>query len=109
MQFLKEIASRTNKAALVFNPPTAPPLKFYLPSIEAAGSSLAIEVSVAPVHSRDEFEGVIAAQAHRRERYAARCAKHAGRTHEGKCPDNGTNTRKRSGSAYSVPARGRGS
>ncbi len=63
VQFLKEIAPRTEKAALVFNPATAPPLEFYLPSIKAAASSLAIEVNVAPVHSRDEFEGVIAAQA----------------------------------------------
>jgi putative ABC transport system substrate-binding protein len=62
LQFLKEIDPRAKKAALIFNPATAPPLKFYLPSIEAAASSLAIEVSVAPIHSSDEFEGVIAAQ-----------------------------------------------
>jgi putative tryptophan/tyrosine transport system substrate-binding protein len=65
LQFLKEIAPRTDKAALVFNPATAPPLKFYLPSIEAAASSLGVEVSVAPVHSTDEFDGVIGAQGHK--------------------------------------------
>jgi putative ABC transport system substrate-binding protein len=63
VQLLKEIAPRTTKVALVFNPATAPPLQFYLPSIEASASSLAIEASATPVHSRDEFEGVIAAQA----------------------------------------------
>jgi hypothetical protein len=31
--------------ALVFNPATAPPLQFYLPSIEASASSLVIEAS----------------------------------------------------------------
>jgi putative ABC transport system substrate-binding protein len=34
-----------------------------MPSIQAAASSLAIEVNSAPVHARDEIEGVIAAQA----------------------------------------------
>jgi putative ABC transport system substrate-binding protein len=47
----------------LFNPATTPQLKFYMPSIQAAASSLAIEVNSAPVHARDEIEGVIAAQA----------------------------------------------
>ena len=34
-----------------------------MPSIQAAASSLAIEANSAPVHARDEIEGVIAAQA----------------------------------------------
>ena len=50
--------------ALLFNPATAVPLQFFMPSIQAAASSFAIEVSVAPVHAKDEIEGVIAAQAH---------------------------------------------
>ena len=60
---LKEIAPRTAHVALLFNPATTPPLKFYMPSIQAAASSLAVEASTAPVHARDEIEGVIAAQA----------------------------------------------
>jgi putative ABC transport system substrate-binding protein len=48
---------------MLFNPATTPQLKFYMPSIQAAASSLAIEVNSAPVHARDEIEGVIAAQA----------------------------------------------
>jgi putative tryptophan/tyrosine transport system substrate-binding protein len=60
---LKEIAPRTTHVALLFNPATTPPLKFYMPSIQAAASSLAVEASTAPVHATDEIEGVIAAQA----------------------------------------------
>jgi|SRR5579862_244788 len=63
IELLKEIAPRTVRVALLFNPATAPPLQSQMPSVEAAASSLAIEVSVAPVHAKDEIEGVIAAQA----------------------------------------------
>ena len=59
---LKEIAPRTAHVAVLFNPATTPPLKFYMPSIQAAASSLAIEASSAPVHAKDEIEGVIAVQ-----------------------------------------------
>ena len=60
---LKEIAPRTAHVAMLFNPATTPQLKFYMPSIQAAASSLAIEANSAPVHARDEIEGVIAVQA----------------------------------------------
>ena len=60
---LKEIAPRTTHVALLFNPATTPPLKFYMPSVQDAASSLAVEASTAPVHAKDEIEGVIAAQA----------------------------------------------
>ncbi len=63
VQLLKEIAPRTTHSALLFNPATSPPLKFYLPSIESAASSLGFQVNVAPVHAKDEIEGIIAAQA----------------------------------------------
>jgi putative ABC transport system substrate-binding protein len=63
MELLKEIAPRTARVALLFNPATAPPLKFYIPSIKATASSVAVEVSDAPVHAKEEIEGVIAAQA----------------------------------------------
>jgi putative tryptophan/tyrosine transport system substrate-binding protein len=63
MELLKELAPHTKRAALLFNPATAVPLQFLMPSIQAAASFLAVEVSVAPVHVRDEIEGVIAAQA----------------------------------------------
>lgn len=41
------IAPRTERLALLFNPATALPLKFYLPSIEAAASSFSIDASTA--------------------------------------------------------------
>jgi putative tryptophan/tyrosine transport system substrate-binding protein len=63
MELLKEIAPQTARVALLFNPATAPQLKFYLPSIQATASSVAVEVSDAPVHAKEEIEGVIAAQA----------------------------------------------
>jgi putative ABC transport system substrate-binding protein len=52
------------RVALLFNPATAVPIQFFMPSIQAAASSFAIEVSAAPVHAKEEIEGVIAAQAH---------------------------------------------
>ena len=63
VELLKGIAPRTMRVALLFNPATVVPLKIYMPSIQAAASSLAIQVSTAPVDAKDEIEGVIAAQA----------------------------------------------
>ena len=63
VELLKEIAPRTVRAALMFNPTTAVPLKFYMPSVQAAASALGVEVNATPVHAKDEIEGVIAAQA----------------------------------------------
>ena len=64
VQLLKQIAPRTVRVALLFNPATAVPIQFFMPSIQAGASSFPIEVSAAPVHAKDEIEGVIAAQAH---------------------------------------------
>src|SRR3974390_2118296 len=64
VELLKQIAPRTVRVALLFNPATVVPIHFFMPSIQAAASSFAIEVSAAPVHAKDEIEGVIAAQAH---------------------------------------------
>jgi ABC-type uncharacterized transport system substrate-binding protein len=63
VELLKEIAPQTVRAALLFNPTTAVPLKFYMPSVQAAASISGIEVNATPVHAKDEIEGVIAAQA----------------------------------------------
>ena len=63
MELLKEIAPRTVRAAILFNPTTASPLQIYMPSIQAAATSFALEVSAAPVHTKEEIEGVIATQA----------------------------------------------
>jgi len=64
VELLKEVAPRTVRMALLYNPATAPPLQVYMTSIQAAASSFAVEASAAPVHVKDEIEGVIAAQAH---------------------------------------------
>src|SRR6516164_844225 len=63
VELLKEIEPHTVRMALLFNPATAVPLQFFMPSIQAAASSLAIQISNTPVHAKDEIEGVIAAQA----------------------------------------------
>jgi putative ABC transport system substrate-binding protein len=63
VELLKEIAPRTVRVALMFNPTTAVPLKFYMPSFQAASSTLGVEVNATPIHAKDEIEGVIAAQA----------------------------------------------
>jgi putative tryptophan/tyrosine transport system substrate-binding protein len=63
VEFLKEIAPRTVRVAMMFNPTTAVPLKFYMPSVQAAASSLGVEVNETPLHTKDEIEVVIA-QAH---------------------------------------------
>ena len=63
VELLKELAPRTDRVALMFNPTTAPPLQFYLPSIQAAAASHAIQVTNAPIHAKDEIESVIAALA----------------------------------------------
>ena len=64
VELLKEIAPRTERVALLFNPATAPPIQFTMPSILAAASSLGVNISAAPVHANDGIESVIAAQAH---------------------------------------------
>jgi len=63
VQLLKEIAPRTVRVALMFNPTTAVPLKFFMPYVQAAASTSGVEVNATPVHAKDEIEGVIAAQA----------------------------------------------
>jgi len=57
----KEIAPR--RMALPFNPVTSSPLPLYMPSIQAAASSLGVDISAAPVRARQEIEGVISGQA----------------------------------------------
>ena len=63
IQLLKEIAPRTLRVALLFNPATAPSVKSYASSIRAAAGSFGIQAIVAPVQTKEEIEGVIAVQA----------------------------------------------
>ncbi|MGO9686741.1 MAG: ABC transporter substrate-binding protein [Beijerinckiaceae bacterium] len=63
LELLKQIAPGVTRVALLFNPATTVPVKFYMSSIEAAATSFAIQASIAPVHAKDEIEGAIAALA----------------------------------------------
>jgi putative tryptophan/tyrosine transport system substrate-binding protein len=62
VELLKEISPRTVRVALLFNPATTVPIQYFMPSIQTAASSFAVQVSATPVHAKDEIEGVIAAQ-----------------------------------------------
>lgn len=63
VELLKEIAPRTVHVALLSKQGSGPPLEIFMPSIETAASSFAVQISADPVHATDEIEGVIAAQA----------------------------------------------
>jgi putative tryptophan/tyrosine transport system substrate-binding protein len=61
LELLAEIAPTVKRAAMMFNPDTAPYVRsYFLPSFEAAAQSLKVEPIVAPVHSDAEIETVIA-------------------------------------------------
>ena len=63
VELLREIAPHTVHVAFLFNPATALPIQSYVPSLQAAARSFAVQASTAPFHTKDEIEGVIAAQA----------------------------------------------
>jgi putative ABC transport system substrate-binding protein len=66
LELLRQIARGVTRVALLFNPATTVPIKFYMSSIEAAASSFDIQASAAPVNTKDEIEGMIAALADNR-------------------------------------------
>jgi len=59
VQVLKEIAPEIARAAVIFNPDTAPYYRLYMSSIEAAAPSFAVKTFEAPVRSRVEIEAAI--------------------------------------------------
>jgi putative tryptophan/tyrosine transport system substrate-binding protein len=61
VELLKEVAPRTTRMTLLFNPATPATLQFYLPSIQAAAQSLAVQVSHAPVEAKEGIDEVVAA------------------------------------------------
>jgi len=63
LELLKRIAPSVTRVALLFNPTTSVPIKFYMASIEAAATSFSVHASTAPVQAKDEIEGAIAALA----------------------------------------------
>ena len=63
VQVLKEIAPQTVRAAVIFNPDTAPYYELYMSASEAAVASFAMKIFEAPVHNRAEIEAAISALA----------------------------------------------
>jgi putative tryptophan/tyrosine transport system substrate-binding protein len=62
LELLREIAPGVNRAAMIFNPDTAPGGgKFYMPEFEAAARSFKVEPIAAPVRSVTDLERVITA------------------------------------------------
>jgi putative ABC transport system substrate-binding protein len=59
LQLLSEIAPGLERAAIMFNPDTAP--TSYMPSLETAARSLKVEPIIAPVHNDAEIETAIIA------------------------------------------------
>ena len=60
LELLTEIAPSVKRAAIMFNPDTAPYVRpLFLPSFEAAGRSLKVQSIAAPVHSVAEIEQVV--------------------------------------------------
>jgi putative ABC transport system substrate-binding protein len=56
VEILKEIVPRISRAALMFNPATAPYMAFYREPFEAAARSSGIEPISAPVHTAADIE-----------------------------------------------------
>jgi putative ABC transport system substrate-binding protein len=56
LELLKEAAPNLSKAAIVFNPRTAPYTDLYVRSISAVAPSIAVKVATLPVHNDAEIE-----------------------------------------------------
>ena len=63
LELLKEIAPRVTRAALLFNPATAPYAEYYLKSLNTAAASFGMEATTAAVDDKSKLESIIAAQA----------------------------------------------
>ena len=60
LDLLKQASPGLMRVAIIFNPDTSPQSKLFVPAIEAAAASLAVEVVVAPVHATGDYEPFIA-------------------------------------------------
>ena len=63
LELLKEIAPRIKRAALLFNPATAPFAEYFVEPFKAAALSSGVEAIKATAHDKSELETVIAAHA----------------------------------------------
>jgi ABC-type uncharacterized transport system substrate-binding protein len=58
LELLKEIAPRTIRVALLFNPQTAPYAEYYLKPLQAVAPKLGVTTFTTPVRSADDIEAV---------------------------------------------------
>jgi putative ABC transport system substrate-binding protein len=65
VEVLKEVVPNVTRAALMFNPDTAPYFKYYLEPFEAAARLRGVEPIAAPVHAAADIERLIASLAER--------------------------------------------
>jgi putative tryptophan/tyrosine transport system substrate-binding protein len=66
VELLKEAAPNVSRAAVVFNPRTAPYTSLFLRAMEAVATSTAVKVTAAPIQNESEIE--VTLTAHARER-----------------------------------------
>src|SRR5262249_60695306 len=60
LQLLKEAAPNLTRAAIVFNPTTAPYAGLYVRAVEPVASSIAVNVASSPIHNEAEIEASFA-------------------------------------------------
>ena len=63
LELLKEAAPNLTRAAIVFNPRTAPYTALYVRAVEAVAPSIPVKVVASPVHDDTEIEAVFAKHA----------------------------------------------
>src|SRR5262245_29666598 len=59
LNLLREIAPQVTRAALMFNPQTAPYASYYLDTFQSAARALALDAIETPVHGAAEFEAAM--------------------------------------------------
>jgi putative tryptophan/tyrosine transport system substrate-binding protein len=57
---LKEAAPNLTRAAIIFNPRTAPYTELYMRAIETVAPSIAVKVATSPIHNETEIEAAFA-------------------------------------------------
>ena len=60
LDLLRQMVPHLRRAAVMFNPETAPQSKLFLGAVEAAGQSMGVEVAEAPLHAVSDIEPAMA-------------------------------------------------
>jgi putative tryptophan/tyrosine transport system substrate-binding protein len=61
VEMIKVVSPQVSRVALIFNPDTAPYVRYFEPSLSAAARELALDIAQEPVHNAAEIDGVIRA------------------------------------------------